>query len=153
MGQVAGAQDELTGAGLGRVGDQRGARGLRVVPVAGEERRAAEQDLTRGTGGVAILVAGLVALTAGELFQSAGCWGLSFALAPDCARAEYLATFNLGTSAQFVLGPAIVTVAVVGNGTAGWLAMAGAFLLTGAVAGPLVTRAQNRVLPEDGSAP
>jgi MFS family permease len=102
---------------------------------------------------VAILVAGLVALTAGELFQSAGGWGLSFALAPDRSRAEYLATFNLGTSAQFVLGPAIVTVAVVGNGTAGWLAMAGAFLLTGSVAGPLAARAQNRDLPEDGSAP
>lgn len=93
---------------------------------------------------VALLVAGLVALTGGELFQSAGGWGLSYALAPSNSRAEYLATFNLGTSAQFVLGPTIVTVGVLGNGTAGWLVLAGVFLLAAVAVGPIAGAAARR---------
>ncbi|MFJ3303925.1 MFS transporter [Streptomyces sp. NPDC086549] len=93
---------------------------------------------------VALLVLGLVALTAGELYQSAGGWGLSYALAPNSSRAEYLATFNLGTSAQFVLGPTIVTVGVISNGAMGWAVLAGCFLLAGVVAGPLAGAAEQR---------
>ncbi len=93
---------------------------------------------------VAALVLGLVLLTGGELYQSAGGWGLSYALAPDRSRAEYLATFNLGTSAQFVLGPTIVTVGVIGNGTVGWVVLGAFFLLAGAVVGPLARAAEKR---------
>ncbi|MFC8722650.1 MFS transporter [Kitasatospora sp. NPDC057198] len=93
---------------------------------------------------VAALLLGLVLLTAGELYQSAGGWGLSYALAPDRSRAEYLATFNLGTSAQFVLGPTIVTVGVIGGGTAGWGVLAAVFLLAGALVGPLARSAEQR---------
>lgn len=93
---------------------------------------------------VASLVLGLALLTAGELYQSAGGWGLSYALAPDRSRAEYLATFNLGTSAQFVLGPTIVTVGVIGNGTAGWAVLGAVFLLAGALVGPLARAAERR---------
>lgn len=53
----------------------------------------------------AVLVAAMMTLTAGELFQSAGGWALSYHLAPQQSRAEYLATFNLGASAQFVARP------------------------------------------------
>ena len=93
---------------------------------------------------VAILVLGMVALTAGELLQSAGGWGLSFLLAPAWSRAEYLATFSLGTSMQFVLGPTLVTVGVLENGSLGWVALAGVFLLAAAAVGPLVARAARR---------
>lgn len=93
---------------------------------------------------VAVLVVGLVLLTAGELYQSAGGWGLSYALAPDRSRAEYLATFNLGTSAQFVLGPTIVTIGVIGNGTTGWVVLGAFFLLAGAIVGPLAKAAEKR---------
>ncbi|GLW56069.1 MFS transporter [Kitasatospora phosalacinea] len=93
---------------------------------------------------VAVLLLGLVLLTAGELYQSAGGWGLSYALAPDHSRAEYLATFNLGTSAQFVLGPTIVTVGVIGSGTAGWGVLGVVFLLAGALVGPLARAAEKR---------
>lgn len=93
---------------------------------------------------VAILVLGMAALTAGELLQSAGGWGLSFLLAPTWSRAEYLATFSLGTSMQFVLGPTLVTVAVLGNGSLGWVALAAVFLLAAAAVGPLVSRATRR---------
>ncbi|GLW74748.1 hypothetical protein Kpho02_70450 [Kitasatospora phosalacinea] len=93
---------------------------------------------------VTALLLGLVLLTAGELYQSAGGWGLSYALAPDRSRAEYLATFNLGTSAQFVLGPTVVTVGVIGSGTAGWGVLGVVFLLAGALVGPLARAAAKR---------
>ncbi|MFF8845266.1 MFS transporter [Streptomyces sp. NPDC015127] len=104
---------------------------------------------------VASLVLGLVLLTAGELYQSAGGWGLSYALAPDLSRAEYLATFNLGTSAQFVLGPTLVTVGVIGNGTAGWAVLGGVFLVAGAAVGPLARTAEKRAAlrPDAQAAP
>jgi predicted MFS family arabinose efflux permease len=93
---------------------------------------------------IALLVLGVIALTAGELFQSAGGWGLSYALAPAGGRSEYLATFNLGLSAQFVLGPTIVTVGVIDNGLAGWAALAAVFALATLVIGPLSRWADHR---------
>ncbi len=93
---------------------------------------------------VVTLLLGVVALTAGELLQSAGGWGLSYLLAPTRARAEYLATFGLGTSAQFVLGPTLVTVGVIDNGSFGWLGLAGCFLLTSAAVGPLARATARR---------
>jgi len=93
---------------------------------------------------VAVVVLGIVALTAGELWQSAGGWALSYALAPTESRAEYLTTFNLGVSTQFVLGPTIVTLGVVNNGVVGWLALAGYFLLAALAVGPLAHRAARR---------
>lgn len=101
---------------------------------------------------VALVVLGLVALTAGELYQSAGGWGLSYALAPDRSRAEYLATFNLGTSAQFVLGPTIVTVGVVAQGAVGWTALAACFLCAGLAAGPLARAAERRPVLTEATA-
>ncbi|MFB7949445.1 MFS transporter [Kitasatospora phosalacinea] len=101
---------------------------------------------------VAVLLLGLVLLTAGELYQSAGGWGLSYALAPDHSRAEYLATFNLGTSTQFVLGPTIVTVGVIGGGTAGWAVLGVVFLLAGALVGPLARAAEKRPALRPGAA-
>lgn len=94
---------------------------------------------------VVLLVLGVVALTGGELFQSAGGWGLSYALAPDRNRSEYLATFNLGMSAQFVLGPVAVTIGVIDHGLTGWAVLAAVFLAATLVAGPLVAWAARRL--------
>jgi Major Facilitator Superfamily len=93
---------------------------------------------------VATLIAGVVALTAGELWQSAGAWSLSFLLAPMRSRSEYLATFGLGTSLQLVIGPALVTVGVVDNGALGWLALAGCVTMAAAAVGPLAAVAARR---------
>jgi dipeptide/tripeptide permease len=93
---------------------------------------------------VLTLVLGVVALTAGELFQSAGAWSLSFLLAPMRSRTEYLATFSLGTSLQLVIGPALVSVAVVDNGALGWLALGACFLVAAAAVGPLAAIAARR---------
>ncbi len=93
---------------------------------------------------VLTLVLGVVALTAGELFQSAGAWSLAFLLAPMRSRTEYLATFSLGTSLQLVLGPALVGVGVVDHGALGWLALGGCVLVAAVTVGPLAKIAAGR---------
>jgi MFS family permease len=91
---------------------------------------------------VVVLVLGVFALTAAELLQSAGGWGLSYALAPSEGRAEALSTFNLGSSAQFILGPTIVTLGVVERGAIGWLVLGACFVVITAVVGPAVRAAE-----------
>ena len=93
---------------------------------------------------IATLAAAAVALTAGELLQSAGGWALSYQLSPERNRAEYLATFNLGTGAQFVVGPTVVTIGVVGTGLPGWIALAGVFVAVALLAGRAAAAAQHR---------
>jgi hypothetical protein len=88
---------------------------------------------------VAILAVGMVALTTGELFQSAGGWGLSYELARDGEQAAYLSVFWLGFGLQQAIAP-IVVAAVVVTGASGWLAL-GAFL---AVIGLAVPRSAQR---------
>ncbi|MET0763902.1 MAG: MFS transporter [Blastococcus sp.] len=93
---------------------------------------------------VAFLVLGVVALSAGELLQSGGGWGLSYLLAPDWSRAEYLATFNLGTSLQFIAGPALLAVGVIETGPLGWAVLGVVLLLAGLAARPLARAAATR---------
>jgi MFS family permease len=93
---------------------------------------------------VILLLLAVIALTAAELFQSAAGWGLSFLLAPEQGRAEYLATFNLGAGTQYVLGPTIVTVGVIQHGTAGWIVLAGVIAIAALLVGPLAKRAELR---------
>jgi MFS family permease len=105
-----------------------------------------------GAWAAALLVAAVAAMTVGELYQSAGGWGLSFALAPEQSRAEYFAAFSLGTSVQFIAGPALVTLGVVDHGTAGWLVLAVAFLVAGVLARPAAAAAGKRLASPGASA-
>jgi hypothetical protein len=84
---------------------------------------------------IAALLAGLatVLLTCGELWQSAGAWQISYALAPRDRHAEHLASFQLGTALQAIVGPAVV-VGLVFPSELGWLC----FALVTAGAGLLV---------------
>ncbi len=75
---------------------------------------------------IAMLVLGAVAMTAGELYQSAGGWELSFRHSPAARRAEYLAAFNLGPAGQDILGPMLLTT-VVTFGSVGWLILGALF--------------------------
>ncbi|MDG4834254.1 MFS transporter [Solwaraspora sp. WMMD1047] len=86
---------------------------------------------------VAALTAGAVALTAGELLQSAGGWELSFRHSPADRRAEYLAAFNLGPAAIDIVGPVLLT-AVVAYRSPGWLALAAVFAVAGLLVRPAV---------------
>jgi MFS family permease len=84
-----------------------------------------------GWGAVGWLGAAVVALSLGEVMANSAGWELSIALAPPEARGRYLAVFNLGLSAERVLGPIVVTGLLLGAGTVGWLGAAAVFLLAG----------------------
>ncbi|GAA3442729.1 hypothetical protein [Planomonospora venezuelensis] len=72
--------------------------------------------LSTGMGAVVatvLVVTAVVMLTAGEMWQSAGSWGVSYELAPGERRAEYLSVFSLGSTAESIVGPVLLTTVVV----------------------------------------
>ncbi|HEY6798676.1 MAG TPA: MFS transporter [Kineosporiaceae bacterium] len=84
--------------------------------------------------GTGLLVLAMLALTAAELWQSAGGWGLSYALSPPEHRGVYLSTFNIGVTAQQVFGPGLVAVCVIPLGPPGWIGLGAVVFLMTAVA-------------------
>jgi hypothetical protein len=80
----------------------------------------------RITGSTAIaLCAGAVALlTLGENLHSIAAWQVSFELAPDGRRSEYLSAFNSGSGLQRIVGPVLMTGVVLALPTTGWLVLA-----------------------------
>jgi hypothetical protein len=76
-----------------------------------------------GTTAVVLLVLAVIALTFGEMLQAAAAWSAGFELAPEAQRGSYLSVLGLGTSAQSMAGPVIVTAAV-GAGVWGLAALA-----------------------------
>jgi MFS family permease len=91
----------------------------------------------------ALLLAAAVALTLGEVFQSLGSWGLSYALSPEEQRNYYLTVWNLGDTGATIVGPAVLTAGVLQAGAHGWLVLAGVFALVG-MAVPLLARRAGR---------
>ncbi|WP_199511423.1 MFS transporter [Nucisporomicrobium flavum] len=75
---------------------------------------------------VAVLVAGVVLLTAGEVTQAAGGWGLAYGLIRGRSEGAYLGAFSMGTGLQDLAGPLIVTAVLVGQPVAGPLITAAA---------------------------
>lgn len=87
-----------------------------------------------GSGGwyaVAWLSAAVVALSLGEVMANSASWELSISLAPPASRGRYLSVFNLGLSAERVLGPVVVTGLLLGSGTVGWIGAGAVFLCAG----------------------
>jgi MFS family permease len=84
-----------------------------------------------GVAAVAPLVAAAAVLTLGEIWQSVGAWRLSYALSPEHQRAYYLSVYQLGKSGATAVGPALLTWAVIRNGTFGWMGLAAFFALAG----------------------
>lgn len=79
-------------------------------------------------------------LTGAELMAVAASWTLSYAIAPDDRRAEYLSAFGMGRStARYVLGPILVTGMLTVAGGWAWAALAGTFAAASALA-PFVLR-------------
>lgn len=85
-----------------------------------------------------LLLAAAFCLTLGELWQSTGAWALSYALSPEDRRGYYLTMYNLGEPCSAMVGPALLTVAVMPAGAAGWLCLAGVFVATGVAARAIV---------------
>jgi len=82
------------------------------------------------------LVLSVVALTAGELWSAAGSWALSYRFAPEHRQGEYLAVFSLGATIQDVLGPLVVTLAILPHGGPGWVGAAAVLLVLATLARP-----------------
>jgi MFS family permease len=80
------------------------------------------------TGATVVAVGAVLALTLAEMAQAAGGWDLSFRLAPEAQRGRYLSVFSLGTTAQMLVAPLLLTSVVFGVGTWGWVGLA-AFLV------------------------
>ncbi|MCD5353723.1 MFS transporter [Kineosporia mesophila] len=87
-------------------------------------------------GGALCLAVAVLVLTAGELRQAASRWGMSFALAPESARAEYLGAFNICVAAGSIVGPAMTVFLTVHLGPVGWIVLAAIVLLAGIAVGP-----------------
>jgi hypothetical protein len=87
---------------------------------------------------VGVLLLAMVALTGGELFQSAGGWGGSYLLAVPGEEGVYLSVFWLGVAVQQIAAPVLVSV-VVTSGTTGWAVLAALFAVCG-LAAPLIGR-------------
>ncbi|MFG2139859.1 MFS transporter [Streptomyces sp. NPDC048650] len=91
---------------------------------------------------VGLLLAFAVLLTLGELWTSAGGFGLSFQLAPESAHGQYQGFFSLGKGSSQAMAPSLLAALCLGSHpTAGWLALGGLF----AVAGLLMPVAVRRV--------
>ncbi|MBV1850609.1 MFS transporter [Catellatospora tritici] len=105
--------------------------------------------VTRGPA-IALLTAGALALTAGEMWGQAARWELRYGLAAPEAQAEYGATFRLGLILPRSVGPLLVTAAI-GAGVLGWLLLAALFGLGIAVNRALVDWAV-RTRPQEGTA-
>ncbi|MDX8055689.1 MFS transporter [Lentzea sp. BCCO 10_0798] len=87
---------------------------------------------------VALLVLFVVLLTAGELWTSAGSFGLSFALAPEGAHGQYQGFFALGRGFATAAAPGLLTVLCLGSGP-GWLVLGLCFACVGALT-PLIVK-------------
>jgi MFS family permease len=84
---------------------------------------ASAAALPLGTALAALFVA-IILVTVAELAQSAAGWTLAYELAPETARAEWLSTFWMGISAQFVVGPLLLSSVVIAHGSVGWVGLA-----------------------------
>jgi MFS family permease len=130
----------------------KGAEGL--LPAAVRQRRAglclaafcglvgltSEVD---GTVATALIMVSVVALTLGEIWQSVGGWGVSYALSPEEQRSFYLSAYNLGATGASVAGPSLLTAGVIMLGMAGWLGLGAVFAVVGLVI-PLIASGAGR---------
>lgn len=90
----------------------------------------------------ALFVVLAVVLTVGELWNSAGAWGLVLSLLEERTRDQHLAFFNVGSSAATVIWPAVLGVLLT-FGAVGWFVLGGMFLVLSASVG-LVREGEER---------
>lgn len=87
-----------------------------------------------------LLLSFAVLLTLGELWMSAGSFGLSFSLAPDDAHGQYQGFFSLGRGATTAVAPWLLAVLCLGDDSGqGWFLLGALFAVAGLLA-PLTVR-------------
>ncbi|MEU0163485.1 MFS transporter [Streptomyces sp. NPDC006261] len=92
------------------------------------------------TIGIAVLA--VLLITAGELWQSAGAFGIGYGLAPETARGEYLGAFHLRMVVQATLGPATVAWFATDLAPYGWAIVAAVLLAGAMLIGPAVRQVE-----------
>jgi hypothetical protein len=80
---------------------------------------------------VVLVLVGVVIHTIGEIWQSAGGFELSFALAPQHAVGQYQGLFGMGLGLGVTVGPALLIGLCVDWGTPGWWVVGALFAVTG----------------------
>lgn len=80
---------------------------------------------------IGVLLLWAVIYTAGELAQTSAEFCFAFELAPDHAQGAYQSVFALGPGVMRALAPTLLATLVLGNGSMGWLALAGFFVVSG----------------------
>lgn len=99
---------------------------------------------------VALLVAGIVVYSVGEVLQTAGSWTLSYDLARNNLHGQYQGVFNTAASTGIAFGPVVTSAVLLRFGTGGWLA-AGLTLAAAALLTPQATRIRSG--PDPAGAP
>ena len=94
---------------------------------------------TFGWLAIALLLAGALVHTGGEMYHAAGSWSLSYGLAPEHAQGQYQGLFGMSTQLGQMITPALAAILLTRLGGAGWLVFAGLFVVAGA-ATPAVVR-------------
>ncbi|MGV9310081.1 MULTISPECIES: MFS transporter [unclassified Nonomuraea] len=95
----------------------------------------------------AMLLAGVVVHTVGELWHAAGGFELSFALAPPHAIGQYQGLFSMGMGGSEFVGPALVTALCIEWGQGGWVVLGIALAAVGLLVPPAARLAGRRVAP------
>ncbi|MFF1869121.1 MFS transporter [Kitasatospora herbaricolor] len=91
-----------------------------------------------------VVLAGIALQALGEVLSQAGGWALGYDLAGEGAHGAYQGVFNAGTSAAMMIGPALVSTAVIGYGLAGWAVLGAVFAAAGLAMAPAVRWAARR---------
>jgi MFS family permease len=102
-----------------------------------------------GDGPVAIgeIVVLALARVGGEVFYSAGSWGLVYGLAPEESIGQYQGVFNTGFDVSMMVGPALFAWLVGVQSPLGWAVLAGIFAIAALLLGPLSASGRGRGSP------
>jgi len=95
--------------------------------------------MTSGWATILLLAAGVVLITASELWQSAGAWGVTTEIPPPAHRGAYIGASKMGGSAQSMVAPAALTWLAIHGGGFGWLAIAVIFAGSSLSVGPIMS--------------
>ncbi|MFE2726390.1 MFS transporter [Kitasatospora sp. NPDC059327] len=85
-----------------------------------------------------VVLAGVALQAFGEVLSQAGGWALSYDLAGERDHGAYQGVYNAGSAASLMIGPAVVSTAVVGWGLFGWVALGVLLAAAGLAMGPAV---------------
>ena len=87
---------------------------------------------------IALLTAGYLFLTIGEVLQVASQWGMSYSIAPASAQGHYLGAFGMSSAAQNIIGAGLGGLFLLNHGLGGWMSLGLAVVLAASILGPVV---------------